>query len=368
MEDFNDNNNTLTLMGFSKNISQTWDNYSTSSNSVSHIEKVFAIEDPLHKLSLISIQILLCTAMCFNLWSMIDYNDNRPIQQQNLMDNLLLKNLCPFMIAETVVHSFFIIWKVGIGPVSEWSMCVVVGFYRHNQISLHLTLFQWEILKILYKSMTLRIGQINEDFFQIYLLILNSSLSLIFFAWHSVDGIKFYLIAGIFTGQNLMSQEDEEIRIDRLVASIGWGLNLSMHFFHTFVPEHILYKLRDFLYKLRDYVKTKPDEEIKKDEGLAKSKKLPPIIKDSQIVECSFIILFIYATIIFMMIFIITFGQKILDSNNINEFPNTILFMLFLNLSNFLRGFFLPYICVMKKRNNIKLIGHYVFDVKKFLE
>ena len=73
---------------------------------------IFIIEGPLHKIALVAAISIICSLAAFILISMMKFNNNRPIQKQNITDNLLLKNACPLLLFE--VFASWIVWMLRI--------------------------------------------------------------------------------------------------------------------------------------------------------------------------------------------------------------------------------------------------------------
>ena len=331
-----------------KNSTQAESNMS----SVNQTVEIFMIEDTFQKILLVSAQTVLCLIAGFILISMIKFNNNRPIQKQNLSDNLLLNIVCPLLLIE--VFAFWIFWSLRIcfGPLPLMMTLFLSILMRFIMSFILLILLQWNILKILFKSMILRIGQINEDFFQLYLFILNFTLVTNFglLGLYANGGMKYGFAAEVLS--NYHSEVEEkggEFLIN--MSKIDLPLNLTMYLLQTHIPVEILSKLRRLYWK----------SEVEDTEA-GKSKRsanLPPVIKDPYIVECSIftIITYISFPVFGIIIFyLVQFYIKNLDDPTfVSVLPNSLLFLMFMNLHILLAGIAVPIICLIQT-NNTKMI------------
>ena len=311
-------------------------NATSAANNKTH--DIFIIESPLHKSALIIIQSLLSAGGLLNLGAMINYNNNRPIQRQNINDNLLLKNLCPVVFIEMFLYGIISILRIALGPLESIKpFCLLMLlFMRWNALVIQLTLIQWNVLKILFKSMTMRIGQINEDFFLNYFGIVNAYLAAIILAWFSIDGIKYQIVFEFFLGTIEETKDDGDFLDNVFLACTYFGiiLNIIMCLIHKYIPNHIFHKIRYFL--------KSQFEEDSEDNNESRSKKLPPILKDPFIVDCSFPAVISYIVCLVVIVLIFLMGRNIMLARSFSEFPDTLLILLFININTILRGYVIP--------------------------
>ena len=147
--------------------------------------------DYIHRFVLFCIHIAINLLAVLIMFSLHQYNEERPIQRQNLIDNLILKNLMPSLLIETLIHGVLHALRILFGPLNEITFYPYQAVFYWNLILTQFYIFEWNILKLLMKMFIIRIGQINEDFFLVYLFIVNAGFAaLIMFMIYFYAGIQ----------------------------------------------------------------------------------------------------------------------------------------------------------------------------------
>ena len=126
--------------------------------------EIFILDSLGDKVVLTLLEVLITSIGCALVTLIIQINEDLPINQQNLTDNIILKNVCPIIIFDIVITGLLIIVRILIGPLPEFVTNLYTHFLCLHNLHLVLNATYWNILNILYKSLKIRIGQLDEDF------------------------------------------------------------------------------------------------------------------------------------------------------------------------------------------------------------